>query len=350
MLIPRERRRAVRDVCRVVRGVGRRGALQLVVGAAAGRRLRCLDAAVYTCVPAVAAVIACGCGTGYARTLSLESAGIDSIRSVERGEYLVRSVAVCGQCHARDVRDPDGPLVGGLEFRNWRFGTYRAANLTPDSATGLGRWTVGEIARALRTGIDEEGKVLLPVMPYEWLHGLSDGDALAMALYLKTLEPVRHEVQDEPNLVISVLGELFVRPAPVVDGAAVAPPRSPSAEYGRYLAVTAGLCANCHTPRGGLQQGFDDDRLFAGDPDPGPDFPVPPDNLTPDSVTGIGRWSEEVFLRTIREGVNPDGDSLNPLMPWKQYRRMTDIDLQAIYRYLRVIPPIRNPIPDTLEN
>ncbi len=293
--------------------------------------------------------IAWACASGYGRTLSPEAAGIDTSGLVDRGAYLVRSVAVCGQCHAEDVQDPDGPLVGGFEFKSWRFGTYRAANLTSDSATGLGRWTAGEIVRALRTGVDEEGKVLLPVMPYEWLRELSDRDALAMALYLKALEPVRHNVEDDPNLMIGVFGELFIRPAPAVEERVAAPPPTPTAEYGRYLAVTAGLCANCHTPRGGLQQGFDNDRMFAGDPDPVGDFPALPANLTPDSATGIGRWSEEDFLRTIRDGVNPDGDSLNAFMPWKQYRRMTDTDLVAIYRYLRTIPPIRNRVPHTHE-
>jgi mono/diheme cytochrome c family protein len=289
------------------------------------------------------------CTSPYSRTLSPEVAGIDTTGFVETGEYLVRSVAVCGQCHAEDIRDPDGPLLGGFEFKSWRFGTYRAANLTPDSATGLGRWTVGEIVRALRTGVDDQGKVLLPVMPYEWLRQLSDRDALAIALYLKSAEPVRQETEDDPNLIISLVGELFIRPAPPVEGSVQAPPLEPSVEYGRYLAVTVGLCANCHTPRGGLQQGFDRDRMFAGDPDPPGDFPVPPANLTPDSATGIGRWSEEDFIRTIRQGVNPDGDSLNSFMSWKQYGRMTDMDLRAIYRYLRTLPPIRNEIPDSLE-
>src|SRR5205814_4785616 len=70
---------------------------------------------------------------------------------VERGEYVVRNVSACGSCHTQD-RKPDGPLIGGTEFKDWRLGTIRSANLTPDSATGLGTWTEAEIVRAIRNG------------------------------------------------------------------------------------------------------------------------------------------------------------------------------------------------------
>jgi hypothetical protein len=47
----------------------------------------------------------------------------------------------------------------------------------------------------------------------------------------------------------------------------------------------------------------------------------------------------------MRTGVNPSGDTLNPIMPWRTMRRMTDDDLRAIYRYLRTLPPIENSVP-----
>jgi hypothetical protein len=78
--------------------------------------------------------------------------------------------------------------------------------------------------------------------------------------------------------------------------------------------------------------------------DPPKGFPSRPSNLTPDP-TGIGAWSEADFVRTLRTGVNPRGDSMDPSMPWREMRRMTDDDLRAIYRYLRSLPPIRNDVP-----
>lgn len=289
------------------------------------------------------AAAACGGGDVPLPDLSPSAVG-DTAGLAARGEYLVRTAAVCGHCHAADPqRDPDGPLSGGFAFRNWRLGTVRASNLTPDSATGLGAWSEAEIVRAIRTGEDRDGRVLAPVMPYAWLHGMSDRDALAVARYLKGLEPVRNEVRNRPSLAYRAARLLFL--GPVDARRESAPRRAPTAEYGRYLAHHVSLCADCHTPRTGIRSTPDRDRLFAGDASPPGGFPANPANLTPDTATGIGRWSEEDFLRTLRTGVNPAGDTLHPFMPWREYRRMTEGDLRAVYRYLRTLPPVRNRVP-----
>ncbi|MEX1184786.1 MAG: c-type cytochrome [Gemmatimonadota bacterium] len=267
----------------------------------------------------------------------------DTTGLVVRGEYIVRSVAICGHCHAADTKNPDGPLSGGMAFRNWRLGTIRAANITPDSATGIGAWSDGEIVRALRTGTDRDGDVIAPVMPYEWFHGMSDRDALAVARYLKSLVPVRNAIDNDPNVVYGIATLLFLGPKSDA-GREPAPPAAPSPDYGRYLANHVALCADCHTPRGGLQAKPDRDRLFAGNDDPPSGFPARPANLTPDSATGIGRWSEVDFLRTLRTGINPAGDTLHPFMPWRELRRMTDDDLRAIYLYLRTLAPVRHEV------
>jgi mono/diheme cytochrome c family protein len=288
------------------------------------------------------ALTACGGGHVPLPQLAPSTVG-DTTGLVARGEYLVRSVAVCGHCHAQDPRDPDGPLSGGFAFRNWRLGTVRAANLTPDSATGLGAWSDAEIVRAIRSGEDRRGHLVAPVMPYEWFRGMSDRDALAIARYLRTLPPVRNEVRNRTNLVYGLARMFFLGPKrPRPEPAAQA---APTPEYGRYLANHAGLCADCHTPRGGLQSRPDRRRLFAGDATPPSGFPANPQNLTADTATGIGRWSEADFIRTLRSGVNPEGDSLHGFMPWRQVRRMRDEDLRAIYGYLRTLPPIRNDVP-----
>jgi mono/diheme cytochrome c family protein len=291
------------------------------------------------------ALAAAACGGGHVPLPPLAPATIgDTTRLVSRGEYIVRNVAICGHCHAADPqKDPDGPLSGGYAFRNWRFGTIRASNLTPDSATGLGRWSEAEIVRAIRNGQDRDGKVLAPIMPYAWFHAMSDRDALAVVRYLKSRPPVHNEVKRSPNLIFHLATFFFI--GPDVSPVTAAPARGATAEYGRYLAHHVALCADCHTPRGGVQAKPDRDWLFAGDATPPSGFPANPANLTPDSATGIGRWSEADFLRTLRTGVDPDADELHPFMTWRQFSRMTDDDLRAIYRYLRTVPPIRNHVP-----
>ena len=260
---------------------------------------------------------------------------------VERGEYVTRNVSVCGSCHTQD-RKPDGPLIGGFAFKDWRLGTIRSANLTPDSATGLGRWSESEIVRAIRNGQRKDGRLLAPVMRYEWFHEMSDRDAFAVARYLKSLPPVSHRVAQNPNFVFRIARSSFL--GPIKGNPPPAPPRGPTAEYGMYLSHIA-LCVDCHTPTSGLQSKLDRSRLFAGNAHPTKDFTANPSNITPDSTTGIGKWSEEDFLRTIRTGEDPQRHTLNDFMPWRQLRRMSDDDLRAIYLYLRTVQPVRNQIP-----
>ena len=287
-----------------------------------------------------ASVVACHHGSAPLPSLAGVAVG-DTTTLVARGEYIVRTVAACGGCHGAENAE-DGPLSGGAEFKDWRLGTVRASNLTSDVSTGIGAWTDAQLVRALRNGSRKDGRLLAPVMPYGWLHDMSDRDALAVARYLRSQPPVHHEVRQDPNFVFRIAKATFL--GPNNDPPASPPIPGPTAEYGAYLSQHAGLCADCHTPRNGLTSSPDMTRLFAGDAHPSKAFPANPANLTPDSVTGIGRWSEDDFLRTMRTGVNPRGDSLHPFMPWRQNRRMTDDDLRAIYRYLRSIPAIDNPV------
>jgi mono/diheme cytochrome c family protein len=268
----------------------------------------------------------------------------DTAGLIARGEYIVRNVAVCGHCHAADPeKNPDGPLSGGFAFRNWRIGTVRASNLTPDNETGLGLWSEAEIVRAIRNGEDREGHLIAPVMPYEWLHEMSDRDALAVARYLKAQAPVHNEIDSDHSFIYTLARTFILR---VKSGShQQSPARGATPRYGQYLANHVALCADCHTPRGGLQARPQKDRLFAGDASPPEGFPANPANLTPDDETGIGKWSEADFLNTIHTGKDPEGHELHRFMPYEQFQRMTDDDLRAIYHYLRAIPPIRNKVP-----
>ncbi len=279
-------------------------------------------------------LLSCGHAQVPLPTLSAATSG-DA--TAAHGEYLTRSVSVCGHCHAADRKNPDGPLSGGMEFRNWRIGTARASNLTPDPETGLGNWSEAEIVRAIRNGQRKDGRLLAPVMPYEWFHEMSDADALAVARYLKSLPPVRNDVKQSPSFAFKLGKIFFLRPLP--DVAVPTPPKSDAVKYGQYL-TRVGLCADCHTQRVGLLQKADKSRLFGGMENPPAGFPVQPPNITPDPQWGIGKWTEGDFVKAIRTGVPPAGGMLHPFMPWRQLQRMTDEDLHAIWTYLRTVPPV----------
>lgn len=132
-------------------------------------------------------------------------------------------------------------------------------------------------------------------------------------------------------------------------------------ERGDYLVNNLGHCVGCHTPLG--RDGQSDMSLFlsgvperfagakAGPPQvagfPGPrGSRVYAKNLTPDPETGLGRWTEEQFVRTFRTGARPNGSkyAVSP-MEWNIYANMREEDVRAIYRYLRTIKPISNRAP-----
>jgi hypothetical protein len=70
-------------------------------------------------------------------------------------------------------------------------------------------------------------------------------------------------------------------------------------------------------------------------------------NLTPDQNTGLGIWTEDMFMKAIRTGRHMGvSRPINPPMPWPMYRHATDEDLKSVYAYLRTIPPIVNHVPD----
>jgi mono/diheme cytochrome c family protein len=108
-------------------------------------------------------------------------------------------------------------------------------------------------------------------------------------------------------------------------------------ERGRYLAV-AGDCASCHTVPGSGQP------FAGGRPIETPFGTVVGANITPDSETGIGAWSDDQFVRALREGKGHDGELLYPAMPYPYYTKLTESDALAIRAYLNTVTPVRNAV------
>jgi len=117
---------------------------------------------------------------------------------VQRGKYLVHA-GMCGLCHT--PVDPAGIylanthyLAGGMKVEAGAHGIFFTRNLTPDPETGLGTWTVAQIATAIRTGHTPQRRLNYWGMPWMVLGSLTLEDALAIAGYLKTLPAVRNQV------------------------------------------------------------------------------------------------------------------------------------------------------------
>jgi hypothetical protein len=117
---------------------------------------------------------------------------------IARGGYLAR-ITGCVGCHTPRTRDGDVVearlMSGGDHPIAGNLGRVFPPNVTPDKATGLGTWAVTDIARAITTGRTPDGRILSTAMPWRTQFGnLTESDALAIALYLKSLPPIRNIV------------------------------------------------------------------------------------------------------------------------------------------------------------
>ena len=273
-----------------------------------------------------------------------------------RGEYLVLHVTDCLGCHSDHNLTFGLPLKPGTEGqggyvfdKNIGFpGTVAAQNITSDPETGLGRWTDGEILRAMREGIDNKGDALFPMMPYVHMRLLSDEDAKSIVVYLRTLKPIRNQVADKHlDFPVNLIVKFIPKP---LDGPVSAPDPSDTLKYGEYLSRIGG-CYECHTPheeKGGLIEA----GAFSGGWEMkgpwGRNFTA---NLTPHPDTFIGRATKAEFIGRFRAFASLDPSNSpacpkgrNTVMPWLSYSKMTDQDLGAIYDYLRTVKPIANKV------
>ena len=278
-------------------------------------------------------------------------ASTDSV-VIARGEHLIFGPAHCATCHMPVDKFDEVeagaklPLQGGWEL-DIPPGIFRAPNLTPDES-GIGKYSDGEIARALRHMVNPMGKAMFPFMPFQ---NISDEDLTSIISYLRSQKAVYNKLQ---RTELSFLGKaLSALGAIVPEGPKTTPPASVSidstAEYGKYLARSVANCVGCHTERD-LKTGEFIGEDFAGGlrlpPDPlskGKSFITP--NITPDNETGkMVSWNESVFITRFKAGRVIDGSP----MPWGAFSNMDTLELKALYRFLQTISPVKNKI-DKLE-
>jgi mono/diheme cytochrome c family protein len=268
---------------------------------------------------------------------------------VARGKYLAYSVVSCVDCHSQlDVEKFSMPIVpgteggGGLalhEVMTGFPGKLFIPNITP---TTLGNWTDDEIARAVTRGINKSGDTLFPMMPFHYLSRLAPEDLRSIIAFIRTLKPIE-KVHPKKELVIpmSVFG-----PLPDKDYRNnTRPDSSDKVKYGEYL-VTIAHCGECHHTRDKTGMPIPGKMFAGGNTEPLIPFQVTSANITPDSATGIGEWSELMFLAKFRTNASPQNlqtkpGKFNTIMPWSFFGTMTDNDLKSIYAYLRTVPPVR---------
>lgn len=259
------------------------------------------------------------------------AAGAETL--VERGDYLVRGIMACGNCHS-----PTGLSASNLEFTGRLveeqpdYAAY-APNLT--SAGAIAAWSDAAIGRAIREGVRPDGSLIGPPMPIPLYRGLSDSDLAAIVAFLRTLPPVESPVpaSDYRGLRPRSYGP------PV--GSVADVPRGPTAQYGAYLAGPVMACLDCHTPLGPEGPMLDTALGQGGRTFRGPWGVSVAPNITP-SPDGLGNASDAAIVAMVKYRVRPDGHLLGPPMPYANYLRLTEEDEAALIAYLRTLPPLPN--------
>jgi len=264
--------------------------------------------------------------TAAEETTSTEAAATGA-GDAANGEYIATLTGGCG-CHFnRDL----GALAGGNKFEG-PYGVVYAPNLTPDPETGLGDWSAEDVAHVLHTGITPDGTQLVRSMPYVAFSALSNQEALDVAAYLFSLEPVVNQVGER---AVTTEPEPFTRdPAPPE----VAP--TDPVERGLQLATIA-RCGQCHTPNN--EDGTPDMDLFlAGAPLQEEEISA---NITPSEEFGIGAWSEDEIAHYLQTGERPGGSLAQGSMAQQIERRfhlLTDDDAHAVGAFLKSVPAIEH--------
>ena len=268
---------------------------------------------------------------------------------LERGRYLVESLAHCFQCHSDvDYSKPGaqpkpGKKGAGAVFAEEGMEWLVAPNITPDVETGAGSWTDEQFARAIREGIGHDGRRLFPVMPYMNFRNMSDEDLASVITYIRSIDPVRNVL---PKTQIPEPAKAAIPPYQPLTSAVSAPDSSNQVARGQYL-VTMGNCVTCHTPM--TPQGAPMMKMaFAGGFHlKGPWGEVVGANITPDA-SGISYYDEALFIRTLRTG-HVGARKLNYVMPTGYFKNMSDDDLKAIFAFLRTVRPVQHRVDNTEE-
>jgi len=262
------------------------------------------------------------------------SAGDTSYSQIARGRYLVHA----GDCAACHTVDGGQPFAGGRAVPT-PFGKIYAPNITPDSETGIGKWSDDDFYKAMHYGIDRDGEHLYPAFPYPWFTRLSHDDVSAIKAYLDTLKPVRNTTRP-PQLPwpmswrgsLAVWNKLYFQPG------AFQPQAGKSAEWNRgaYLVQGAGHCAACHTPKNFL--GATQAKQSLQGSDAGEHWYAP--DLTGDLRDGLGHWSQADIVEYLKTGSNAKTAAAGQMAEVieRSTQHLSDYDLKAIATYLKDMP------------
>jgi hypothetical protein len=258
-----------------------------------------------------------------------------------RGRYLTQGLLGCEACHSpSDWTKHGAPMLEHMELAGQVLpfpdvpGTIVAPNLTPDRDTSSATWTDDQIARAIREGIKHDDTTLFPLMPYSMYSKMSDEDVASVVVYLRSVPAVRNLL---PPTKINFPVNYLVRgvPKPVTEPVP-GPNSSDMIARGKYLTM---LGCGCHNAVDKLGYG-------GGEFLRGPWGAVTSANITPDA-SGIGYYNEATFITVLRTGY-VGAREVNSIMPFNEFKNLSDDDLKAIFAFLRTVHAVRHRVDNSL--
>jgi mono/diheme cytochrome c family protein len=174
----------------------------------------------------------------------------------------VANLAGCAACH----NAPDGRVFAGGTVLQTPFGPLATPNITSDTATGIGGWTEADFTRALREGLDPDGRPLYPAMPYTHYTEMTDDDLAALWAFVQTVPAIENSVEvNRLRFPFDVRESLWVWRALYFTEGRFQPDAAKDAAWNRgaYIIDALAHCGECHTPRDALG-GLDQSRSLQG--------------------------------------------------------------------------------------
>jgi mono/diheme cytochrome c family protein len=247
---------------------------------------------------------------------------------VKRGRDLA-AIGNCNDCHtARGGKD----FAGGLPVPT-PFGTIYSSNITPDAETGIGRWPEAAFRRAMRSGVDRDGRHLYPTFPYDHFTNVTDEDDRALYAYLMTRQPVHAPAR--ANQLAFPLDQRFVIAGwklLFLHGDTYRPDSTKSAEWNRGAYLVEGLahCGACHTPRNALGAERASAPFAGGDVEDWHAYAINAQSPAPVP------WDADALFAYLRDGWHPDhGVARGPMAQVvSNLSSARDSDIRAIATYM----------------
>jgi mono/diheme cytochrome c family protein len=277
-------------------------------------------------------------GIMSAAVLVATTGGVNAQTPLDRGSYLVNAVMACDGCHTPrpgGVFDMSRRFSGGSQTWDEAAYTVKGSNITSDRDTGIGGWSEADLKRLFTDGIRPSGVHVAPQMPFVFYKVLTPRDLDAVVAYVRSVSPVRNEVQPPVYKAAMHYETIPGADRPFSDEALADP-----IKRGFYLATIA-HCMECHARHPDGTPGYKDSFGKGGHVMSGPFGQVVVANITSHPTKGIGAWSDTQIKRVLTEGVGHDGRELKPPMARQIYfKKMKDADIDAIVAWLRTLPPL----------